>query len=116
MQALHLLMAASATAKSIPNYVNSRSATGSVAWDPGVFCVLYSMHCLSKSCACYNVCSTEPGHAPVLQEAVKNCEYWRLIDHEGRPPGLMGWWPSKATTFIDNHDTGASHAPRPEEH
>jgi len=38
---------------------------------------------------------------------VKNCEYWRLVDHEGRPPGLMGWWPSKATTFIDNHDTGA---------
>ena len=43
-----------------------------------------------------------------VQEAVKNCEYWRLIDHEGRPPGLMGWWPSKATTFIDNHDTGVS--------
>lgn len=40
------------------------------------------------------------------QEAVKNTEYWRLIDPEGKPPGLLGWWPSKAVTFIDNHDTG----------
>ena len=45
-----------------------------------------------------------------LQEAVKNCEYWRLIDEEGKPPGLLGWWPSKATTFIDNHDTGVRRA------
>jgi len=51
---------------------------------------------------------TRASRAIGLQEAVKNCEYWRLVDHEGRPPGLMGWWPSKATTFIDNHDTGAS--------
>jgi hypothetical protein len=42
---------------------------------------------------------------------VKNCEYWRLIDEEGKPPGLLGWWPSKATTFIDNHDTGARCGP-----
>ena len=48
----------------------------------------------------FNVCC--------VQEAVKNCEYWRLIDEEGKPPGLLGWWPSKACTFIDNHDTGAS--------
>ena len=37
---------------------------------------------------------------------MKNTEYWRLVDEEGKPPGLLGWWPSKATTFIDNHDTG----------
>jgi hypothetical protein len=41
-----------------------------------------------------------------LQEAVKNTEYWRLIDPEGKPPGFLGWWPSKAVTFVDNHDTG----------
>ena len=39
----------------------------------------------------------------VLQEAVKNCEYWRLIDPEGKAPGLLGWWPSRAVTFITNH-------------
>jgi len=24
------------------------------------------------------------------------------------PPGLIGWYPSKAVTFLDNHDTGSS--------
>lgn len=35
-------------------------------------------------------------------------EYWRLIDTQGRPPGVMGMWPSRAITFIDNHDTGST--------
>lgn len=34
-------------------------------------------------------------------------EYWRLVDSQGRPPGLLGMWPSRAVTFIENHDTGA---------
>ena len=29
----------------------------------------------------------------------------RLRDSEGKPPGLIGWWPSHATTFLENHDT-----------
>ena len=33
-------------------------------------------------------------------------EYWRLVDNQGRPPGMMGMWPSRAVTFIENHDTG----------
>ena len=33
-------------------------------------------------------------------------EYWRLIDSQGRPPGLLGMWPSRAVTFVENHDTG----------
>ena len=37
---------------------------------------------------------------------MKNTQYWRLIDPEGKPPGFLGWWPSKAVTFVDNHDTG----------
>lgn len=41
----------------------------------------------------------------ILQEAVKNCEYGRLRDNQGKPPGLLGWWPGKAITFVDNHDT-----------
>ena len=43
-----------------------------------------------------------------MQEAVRNVEYWRLSDKDGKPPGLMGWWPGRAVTFLDNHDTGAA--------
>nr|QED40920.1 alpha amylase a3 [Agave tequilana] len=45
----------------------------------------------------------------ILQEAVKG-ELWRLRDSQGKPPGLMGWWPSRAVTFIENHDTGSTQA------
>ncbi len=41
----------------------------------------------------------------VLQHAINNREYWRLIDSYAMPAGLIGWWPSNAVTFIDNHDT-----------
>lgn len=44
--------------------------------------------------------------AGILQEAMGRREYWRLVDGQGRPPGLMGMWPSRAITFIENHDTG----------
>ncbi|KAB1203594.1 putative alpha-amylase 2 [Morella rubra] len=43
----------------------------------------------------------------ILQEAVKG-QFWRLRDPQGNPPGVMGWWPSRAVTFIDNHDTGST--------
>lgn len=42
----------------------------------------------------------------VLQAAVNN-EYWRLSINGGAP-GVIGWWPSRAVTFIDNHDTGST--------
>ena len=42
-----------------------------------------------------------------MQEAVKG-EFWRLRDPQGKPPGVMGWWPSRAVTFLDNHDTGST--------
>jgi alpha-amylase len=42
----------------------------------------------------------------ILQEAVQG-QLWRLADKERKPPGLLGWWPKRAVTFIDNHDTGA---------
>lgn len=53
----------------------------------------------------------------ILQEAVKG-QFWRLRDPQGKPPGLMGWWPSRAVTFIDNHDTGSTqaHWPFPSNH
>ena len=44
----------------------------------------------------------------LLQEAVKHTQYDRLKDGQGKPPGLMGFWPSKACTFVDNHDTGST--------
>ena len=44
----------------------------------------------------------------ILQEAVQRREYWRLVDAQGKPPGLVGMWPSRAFTFIDNHDTGST--------
>ena len=44
----------------------------------------------------------------ILQVACARGEYWRLQDSEGRPSGLIGWWPSKAVTLIDNHDTGSA--------
>jgi len=44
----------------------------------------------------------------MLQQAVAYNQYWRMKDKEGKPVGLIGWWPSKAVTFLDNHDTGPS--------
>eukprot|EP00250_Pteridium_aquilinum_P027772 c3573_g1_i1 orf=286-3306(+) len=43
----------------------------------------------------------------ILHSALHN-EYWRLIDPKGKPPGVMGWWPSRAVTFLENHDTGST--------
>ncbi|XP_004489999.1 alpha-amylase 3, chloroplastic isoform X2 [Cicer arietinum] len=44
----------------------------------------------------------------ILHSALEKCEYWRLSDQEGKPPGVVGWWPSRAVTFIENHDTGST--------
>uniref|UniRef100_A0A7N0U341 Alpha-amylase n=1 Tax=Kalanchoe fedtschenkoi TaxID=63787 RepID=A0A7N0U341_KALFE len=53
----------------------------------------------------------------ILQEAVKG-ELWRLRDQVGKPPGVLGWWPSRSVTFLDNHDTGSTqaHWPFPSNH
>lgn len=44
----------------------------------------------------------------ILHAVFERCEYWRLKDTAGKPPGLIGWWPSRAVTFVENHDTGSS--------
>ncbi|KAL9246416.1 hypothetical protein vseg_019954 [Gypsophila vaccaria] len=44
----------------------------------------------------------------ILHAALERCEYWRLTDSKGKPPGVVGWWPSRAVTFIENHDTGST--------
>uniref|UniRef100_A0A0C9RI29 Alpha-amylase n=1 Tax=Wollemia nobilis TaxID=56998 RepID=A0A0C9RI29_9CONI len=53
----------------------------------------------------------------ILQEAVKG-QWWRLRDSKGNPSGVLGWWPSRAVTFIENHDTGSTqgHWPFPSDH
>eukprot|EP01018_Ginkgo_biloba_P014794 Gb_30449 [translate_table: standard] len=43
----------------------------------------------------------------ILQEAVLG-ELWRLRDSNSRPSGMIGYWPEKAVTFVDNHDTGST--------
>lgn len=30
------------------------------------------------------------------------------LSPQGRPSGFVGMWPSRAFTFIDNHDTGST--------
>ncbi|KAG2426720.1 hypothetical protein HYH02_014760 [Chlamydomonas schloesseri] len=54
----------------------------------------------------------------LLQEACRHTQYNRLRDNQGKAPGLLGWWPSKAVTFIENHDTGSTqqHWPFPNEY
>lgn len=44
----------------------------------------------------------------ILHTALEKCEYWRLSDQKRVPPGVVGWWPSRAVTFIENHDTGST--------
>ncbi|KAL5705734.1 alpha-amylase [Ranunculus cassubicifolius] len=43
----------------------------------------------------------------ILQAAVEN-ELWRLIDANGRSPGMIGILPKNSVTFIENHDTGST--------
>ncbi|KAL6912079.1 hypothetical protein ACP4OV_000884 [Aristida adscensionis] len=43
----------------------------------------------------------------ILNVAVEG-ELWRLHGADGKAPGMIGWWPAKAVTFIDNHDTGST--------
>ena len=53
----------------------------------------------------------------ILQEAVRNREYWRLQGSDGHPSGFCGWRPTHAVTFSENHDTGSTlqHWPFPTE-
>ncbi|KAJ0495128.1 putative alpha-amylase [Helianthus annuus] len=46
---------------------------------------------------------------------LRHNQYWKLIDPNGKPTGVMGWWPSRAVTFVENHDTGSTqgHWPYP---
>ncbi|MDA8243874.1 MAG: alpha-amylase family glycosyl hydrolase [Elusimicrobia bacterium] len=39
-----------------------------------------------------------------LISAIEN-ERYEMLNDNGRPSGLIGWWPAKAVTFVENHDT-----------
>ena len=79
-----------------------------------------------KQCRTINWCDRTGGTAAafdfttkgILQEAMARGELWRLSDAAGRPPGVCGLWPSRAITFIENHDTGSTlnHWPFPHNH
>ncbi len=72
--------------------------------------------------SCYSCillqCGKPSWHCCGPQEAVKHTEYDRLRGSNNRGPGLMGLWPEKAVTFVDNHDTGSTqkHWPWPSQH
>ncbi len=36
--------------------------------------------------------------------AVEN-ERYELLNDNGRPAGLIGWWPAKSVTYVESHDT-----------
>ncbi|CAL2231671.1 unnamed protein product [Prunus armeniaca] len=54
--------------------------------------------------------------AAAALSGIKNifCRHWKdasIGDSQIRrekPPGVLGWWPSRAVTFIENHDTGST--------
>lgn len=48
---------------------------------------------------------SHPARSPPLPAVFERCEYWRLRDGAGKPAGLLGWWPSRTVTFLENHDT-----------
>lgn len=39
-----------------------------------------------------------------IERAAASGDYSELNDN-GKPAGLIGWWPMKAVTFVENHDT-----------
>jgi alpha-amylase len=47
----------------------------------------------------------------ILHRAVEG-GYWEL-NNGGQAPGVIGAWPQRAVTFIDNHDTGSTQAYSP---
>ncbi len=53
-------------------------------------------------------CSFDFTTKGMLQEAIQYSRFSYLKDANGKPTGLIGIVPSKAVTFLDNHDTGGS--------
>lgn len=58
----------------------------------------------------------EPSHLTLF--SLPLCLRPLVLHTQGRPPGVIGMWPSRGITFIDNHDTGSTlnHWPFPQRH
>ncbi|VAI90261.1 unnamed protein product [Triticum turgidum subsp. durum] len=79
-------------------------------------------HSVSTQGRLYDIDASKYGNAAELKSLIRALhgkgvqaiadigELWRLIDPQGKAPGVMGWWPAKAVTFVDNHDTGSTQA------
>ncbi|OGR68378.1 MAG: hypothetical protein A2081_02175 [Elusimicrobia bacterium GWC2_61_19] len=39
--------------------------------------------------------------------AAVESERYELLNDNGRPSGLIGWWPAKSVTFVESHDTSS---------
>lgn len=40
-----------------------------------------------------------------LRQALANQDFVRLKTVDGKPTGVIGWWPAMSVTFVDNHDS-----------
>ena len=49
-----------------------------------------------------------------LKAAVRDRNFGLLKTIDGKPTGVIGWWPAMSVTFVEDHDTAADH-PFPEE-
>ncbi|TVU21936.1 hypothetical protein EJB05_31607, partial [Eragrostis curvula] len=67
------------------------------------------IHPIHIGCRSHGSTSPLPKRSPkgILNAAVDG-ELWRLADAQGKVPDVIGWWPAKAVTFVDNHDTGST--------
>ncbi|THF98260.1 hypothetical protein TEA_005527 [Camellia sinensis var. sinensis] len=87
----------------IVDWINDTNGTAA-AFDVTTKGILHAMSiCImspSYSC-CFKFC--EHGHTIFAFSFI-----FSRIDQKGRPPGVVGWWPSRAVTFIENHDTGST--------
>lgn len=72
--------------------------------------------CSPRSCPSVLPCPLPPADITtkgIMHAVFERCEYWRLRDAAGKPPGLLGWWPSRSVTFLENHDTGSTQVSEP---
>lgn len=41
----------------------------------------------------------------LLKQAIRDQDFGQLETIDGKPTGLIGWWPAMSVTFVENHDT-----------
>jgi len=50
----------------------------------------------------------------LLKHAIGERQFWLLKTIDGKPTGVIGWWPTMSVTFVEDHDTFKDH-PEPDE-